>query len=63
MNPHMGVSENLGYLMLGPYSKDSYYFGNCIRVPYFRKLPYLNSGPNVRDQPGALPPGQKCLGV
>ena len=38
--PHMGVSENRGYLILGSLQYASYYLRCYIGVPYFRKLPY-----------------------
>ena len=38
----MGVSENKGYLIWGPYNKDPTISGAIlhISVPCFRKLPY-----------------------
>ena len=40
MDSHMGVSENKGYLVSGPYNKDPTVSGTCFRVPHFRKLPH-----------------------
>ena len=40
----MGVSENTGYLIGGPYSKDPTIWGLVLRVPCFRKPPFGISG-------------------
>ena len=36
----MGVSQNYGYLVGGPYHKDYSIFGCIYGSPYFGKVPY-----------------------
>ena len=38
---NLGVSENRGYLILGFLEQGSYHLGYYIRVPYFRKPPFV----------------------
>ena len=37
-----GSFRNLGYLVWGPYNKDPSIWGTILRVPYFRKPPFLS---------------------
>ena len=38
--PYMGVSQNQGYLIGGPHSKDYSILGSIFGSPYFGKLAY-----------------------
>ena len=40
-NAYMGVSQNYGYLFVGPHNKDySFFWGLYLGSPYFGKVPY-----------------------
>ena len=41
---YMGVSQNLGYLIGGPYNKDYNILGSILGSPYFVKLPNRDTG-------------------
>ena len=36
----MGLSQNYGYHVGGPYNKDDYILGSILGTPYIGKLPY-----------------------